>query len=186
MKNLLITSVFAILVTVSVNAFANGVEKVLPADASNLQLKAAAVAYVPTGNDGGNAQEGTPGSASGSKAILEVSFVYSSKSTQDVPSTGSGLDGQVTDADDVRPQFAVDFDISDDLAKQIAAGKVSAASLFSYAVQTESVQVQEPVQYHCQYLSTNDGGSFEKADPSCQEPDGITTENRPVVTVSLK
>lgn len=178
----------AIAVTTSCSAaFANGVEKILPADATGIELKNAALAYLPVGAEStGNELEGNPDQATGTQTVIEANFVYRSKSNLDVASTGSGLDGQITGSDDQRPQFSVYLAASDSLIAQVKSKKLSLRDAIKYSVEVKAVQVSVPTQYHCQYISTNDNGDMEKADPSCIESDGIVTESRPAVTVSLK
>jgi hypothetical protein len=180
-------ALFMALALASTVSFANGVEKVLPADASGVKVKNAQLAYLPSNpQPNSNQLEGYPDEATSSQTVLEVTFEYASASDADVPASGSGLDGQVLASDDTSPQFSVDFTVDAATIAKINAGKVNAADLISYSVQTEARTVQEPVAYHCQYISTNDNGDSVKADPSCQEASGDVVEQRPVVTVELK
>jgi hypothetical protein len=178
-KNIALVSI--LLAAVAQTAFANGVEKVLPADAHNVVVAAASLEEVATGlvkiSDGnidGPVYDNTY------TTMLTVTVNYSSKDDSDVPceltQIGDGCEptGQ--------PRYVVSLPVSDAEIAAIKSKKLDPKTLVSVTVTQQDVQIEQPgYQYKCSY--NTEGGTF----GNCVEPAvPMVTVSRPVLSVDHK
>jgi hypothetical protein len=178
-KNIAIVSI--LLAAVAQTAFANGVEKVLPADAHNVKLTSASVGYLATGlvktSDGnvdGPVYENTY------TQVLTVVVKYDSKDDQDV---SQRIEGESDLSYDATPTVYLDLPISDAEVAAIKAKKLDPKSLVSLAVSQQQVQFDKAIYTDaCRY--NNESGAPDN-EATCVKHETVT-ESRPVVSVDRR
>ena len=150
-------------------AFAgHGVEKVLPADASSVQIAAVTPGFILTSqtliSDG-----------------IDVKVTYQSKDDSDDETALS----ESGDGEEVvgGPTLSFSLEITADQAAAIKAHTLNPASLVNLSVTQQNVTFDNPV-YTDSCVYNNDSGSPENADTCIKHVS--TVEARPVLSVSLK
>lgn len=169
-KNIAIIGI--VLAAAAQSAFANGVEKTLPADATDVQIKTVSLDQYATGekivSDGnvdGPVYENTY------TTMLDVVVTYQSKDDQDV---AQRIEGESDISYDPTPTVSFELPVTDAEIAAIKGKKLDPRSLIAVNVQTESVQIDDPkAQYICRY--DND---------SNQPLDGCVEPATPQITVS--
>jgi hypothetical protein len=173
-KNIALVSI--LLAAIAQTAFANGVEKVLPADAANVALKSAKLAEVATSSTThyvGNEVYDT----NNYTTVLEVTVTYQSKDDQDV---SQRIEGESDISYDATPTVVMDLPVTDAEIAAIKAKKLDARTLVTVSVAQENVQINKPgYQYQCSY-----GNDSNEPINGCVEPAVPTiTVSRPVLSI---
>jgi hypothetical protein len=182
MKNVQLVTLATLLIAGSAFGAGHGVEKMLPADAHNVQIQSADIAQIATGQK--LVTDGFEGPVYDNTYTPElyVTVTYDSKDTTDAPQTGTGNDFDFRAGDSTQPTVAFTFALSDAQLAAIKAKTLNAASLVTISVDQETVQIDDPsAQSVCRY-------DFDSNLPldGCVEPaTAQITVSRPVLHVSL-
>jgi hypothetical protein len=179
MKNISLVSLATLLIAGS--ASAHGVEKILPADAHNVQIQSAELAHVATGETLVTNSNDSPIYDSTYSTELMVTVTYDSKDDSDAPKTGSGSNGEFLPTDSTQPTIYLTFDLSQAQLDGIKAKTLNPTSLVTVSVDQESVQIDDPhAQNVCVYDDNNNIMN------NCVEPAiAQIVVTRPVLHVSI-
>jgi hypothetical protein len=171
-----------LLISSSALASGHGVEKILPADAHNIQIQSADLAQIATGenlicdgNDG-------PVYENTYTTKLYVTVTYDSKDDTDAPKTGSGSNFDFLPGDSTSPTVSYTFDLSQAQMAAIKAKTLNAVSLVTVSVDQETVQIDDPNQ---QAVCSYDNDSNLPLNGCVEPATAQITVTRPVLSVSV-
>ena len=178
-KNIAIIGI--ILAAIAQSAFANGVEKTLPADANNVQIKSVKLAQVATSSTTDwNTSDGSPNTEFQYGTALEVTVTYQSKNDQNV---AQRIEGESDLSYDATPTVSFDLPVTDAEVAAIKGKKLDPRSLVTFSVSQQSVDFDKAVYTNSCVYGTDSGSPENEA--TCVKHETVT-ESRPVLSIDRK
>ena len=140
-KNIAMISI--ILAAVAQSAFANGVEKTLPADATNAQIKSVSLDQVATSvTTEWTGSEGQPVDTYQYSTMLNVTVTYQSKDDEDV---AQRIEGESDISYDPTPTVSFELPVTDAEIAAIKGKRLDPRSLVAMSVSQQNVDFDKAI-----------------------------------------